>query len=122
MMIRFSDEHVWVRVEGNTGVVGITDYAQDTLGDVVFVELPDIGKPLDARSVAGVVESVKAAADVYAPVSGVVTEVNEALRADPSLVNTSPQDAGWLYKVQLVEPAELEALMDENTYRSSLLA
>lgn len=122
MMIRFSDEHVWVRVEGNTGVVGITHYAQDTLGDVVFVELPEIGQSLDARSVAGVVESVKAAADVYAPVSGRVTEVNEALHADPSLVNSAPLDAGWLYKVELAEPAELDALMDEDTYRSSLLA
>lgn len=122
MMIRFSDDHVWVRVEGNTGVVGITHYAQDTLGDVVFVDLPEIGMSVDARSVAGAVESVKAAADVYAPVSGVIAEVNEALRADPSLVNSSPLEAGWLYKVQLAEPAELEALMDEDTYRSSLLA
>lgn len=122
MMIRFSDDHVWVRVEGNTGVVGITHYAQDTLGDVVFVDLPEIGMSVDARSVAGTVESVKAAADVYAPVSGVIAEVNEALRADPSLINSSPLEAGWLYKVQLAEPAELEALMDEDTYRSSLLA
>ncbi len=115
-MIRFSDEHVWVRVEGDTGVVGITVHAQDTLGDIVFVELPAVGKALAARDVAGVVESVKAAADVYAPVSGTVTEVNEALRADPSLANSEPLGAGWFYKVQLSQPAELDALMDETAY------
>lgn len=115
-MIRFSDEHVWVRVEGETGVVGITVHAQDTLGDIVFVELPAIGKALAARDVAGVVESVKAAADVYAPVGGTVTEVNEALRADPSLANSEPLGAGWFFKVKLANPAELDALMDEAAY------
>jgi glycine cleavage system H protein len=117
-MIRFSDEHVWVRVEGDTGVVGITVHAQDTLGDIVFVELPEPGRVLQAREVAGVVESVKAAADVYAPVSGTVTEVNEALRADPSLANSEPLGAGWFYKVKLASPAELDALMDEAAYAS----
>ncbi|MDP3690586.1 glycine cleavage system protein GcvH [Bradyrhizobium sp.] len=115
-MIRFSDEHVWVRVEGDTGVVGITVHAQDTLGDIVFVELPALGKTLAAKDVAGVVESVKAAADVYAPVSGTVSEVNEALRADPSLANSAPLGEGWLYKVKLAAPAELDALMDEEAY------
>ena len=115
-MIRFSDEHVWVRVEGDTGVVGITVHAQDTLGDIVFVELPAIGKTLAAKDVAGVVESVKAAADVYAPVSGTVTEVNEALRADPALANSEPLGAGWFYKLKLSNPAELDALMDEASY------
>ncbi len=115
-MIRFSDEHVWVRVEGDTGTVGITVHAQDTLGDIVFVELPAIGRVLAARDVAGVVESVKAAADVYAPVSGTVTEVNEALRADPALANSEPLGAGWFYKVKLSSPAELDALMDEAAY------
>lgn len=117
-MIRFSDEHVWVRVEGDTGVVGITVHAQDTLGDIVFVELPAIGKTLAAKDVAGVVESVKAAADVYAPVSGTVTEVNEALRADPALANSEPLGAGWFYKLKLSQPAELDALMDEAAYAS----
>ncbi len=117
-MIRFSDEHVWVRVEGDTGVVGITVHAQDTLGDIVFVELPAIGKTLAAKDVAGVVESVKAAADVYAPVSGTVTEVNEALRADPALANSEPLGAGWFYKFKLSQPAELDALMDETAYAS----
>jgi glycine cleavage system H protein len=115
-MIRFSDEHVWVRVEGDTGVVGITVHAQDTLGDIVFVELPAVGKTLAAREVAGVVESVKAAADVYAPVGGTVTEVNEALRADPSLANSEPLGAGWFYKVKLSDTAELAGLMDETAY------
>lgn len=115
-MIRFSDEHVWVRVEGDTGVVGITVHAQDTLGDIVFVELPEIGRVLAPKDVAGVVESVKAAADVYAPVSGTVTEVNEALRADPALANSEPLGAGWFYKVKLSKPAELDALMDAAAY------
>ncbi len=115
-MIRFSDEHVWVRVEGDTGVVGITVHAQDTLGDIVFVELPAIGKALTAKDVAGVVESVKAAADVYTPVSGTVTEVNEALRADPALANNEPLGDGWFFKLKLSQPAELDALMDETAY------
>jgi len=117
-MIRFSDEHVWVRVEGDTGVVGITVHAQDTLGDIVFVELPAIGKTLAAKDVAGVVESVKAAADVYTPVSGTVTEVNEALRADPALANSEPLGDGWFYKLKLSQLAELDALMDETAYAS----
>ncbi len=115
-MIRFSDEHVWVRVEGETGVVGITVHAQDTLGDIVFVDLPAVGKVLAAGEIAGVVESVKAAADVYAPVSGTVTEVNEALRADPALANSEPLGAGWFYKLTLKDRAELDALMDEAAY------
>lgn len=115
-MIRFSDEHVWVRVEGDTGVVGITVHAQDTLGDIVFVELPAIGKTLAAKDVAGVVESVKAAADVYSPVSGTVTEVNELLRADPALANSEPLGDGWFFKLKLSQPAELDALMDETAY------
>lgn len=115
-MIRFSDEHVWVKVDGDSGVVGITPHAQDTLGDIVFVELPEVGKVLATRNVAGVVESVKAAADVYAPVSGTVTEVNEALRADPALANSDPLGAGWFYKLTLSNLVELEALMDEAAY------
>lgn len=115
-MIRFSEEHVWVRTEGDTGVVGITPHAQDTLGDIVFVELPAVGKALAQMDVAGVVESVKAAADVYAPVSGVVTEVNEALRADPALANSDPLGEGWFFKIRLADAAELDALMDEAAY------
>jgi glycine cleavage system H protein len=115
-MIRFSDEHVWVRVEGDVGVVGITVHAQDTLGDIVFVDLPQVGQTLVAKAVAGVVESVKAAADVFAPLSGTVTEVNEALRADPSLANSDPLGAAWFYKIQISNPVELDALMDETRY------
>jgi glycine cleavage system H protein len=115
-MIRFSDEHVWVRQDGDSGVVGITPHAQDTLGDIVFVELPAIGKALVQKQVAGVVESVKAAADVYAPVDGTVTEVNEALRADPSLANTDPLGAGWFYKIRLADTSQFKGLMDEADY------
>ena len=115
-MIRFSDEHVWVRVEGDIGVVGITPHAQDTLGDIVFVELPAIGKRLAQKDVAGVVESVKAAADVYMPVDGEVIEVNEALRADPALANSDPLGAGWFFKIKLGNAAQLDALMDEAAY------
>lgn len=115
-MIRFSDDHVWVKAEGDTGVVGITTHAQDTLGDIVFVDLPAIGKQLAQKDVAGVVESVKAAADVYMPVDGEVIEVNEALRADPALANSDPLGAGWFFKIKLSNPAQLDALMDEATY------
>lgn len=115
-MIRFSDEHVWVRTEGDIGVVGITPHAQETLGDVVFVELPAVGRVLAPKDVAGVVESVKAASDVYAPVGGEVTEVNEALRADPSLANSAPLGAGWFFKLKLADVAQLDALMDEAAY------
>lgn len=115
-MIRFSDEHVWVRVEGDIGVVGITPHAQDTLGDIVFVELPAIGRVLAPKDVAGVVESVKAASDVFAPVGGEVLEVNEALRADPSLANSAPLEAGWFFKLRLADASQLEALMDEAAY------
>lgn len=115
-MIRFSDEHVWVRVEGDIGVVGITPHAQETLGDIVFVELPVLGRLLAPKDVAGVVESVKAASDVFAPVGGEVVEVNEALRADPSLANSAPLDAGWFFKLRLADAAQLDALMDEAAY------
>jgi glycine cleavage system H protein len=115
-MIRYSKEHVWVRVEGDTGVVGITVHAQDTLGDIVFVQAPAVGTQLTAGDVAGVVESVKAAADVYSPVSGTVTAINDALSADPSLVNSDPLGQGWLYKLQLSQTAELDALLDDAAY------
>ena len=115
-MIRFSDDHVWVKAEGGSAVVGITTHAQETLGDIVFVELPELGKALTQKDVAGVVESVKAAADFFTPASGTVTEVNEALRADPALANSDPLGAGWFFKLQLANAAELDALMDEAAY------
>lgn len=116
MHIKYTPEHEWLSLEHNIATVGITHHAQDALGDVVFVDLPSVGSTLQAKEVAGVVESVKAAADVYMPVSGEITEVNEALRSDPSLANTDPMGAGWFFKVKLSQPAELDSLMDETHY------
>jgi glycine cleavage system H protein len=116
MSIKYTEDHEWLKVEGDVAVVGITHHAQDALGDVVFVDLPEVGKTYSQKETAGVVESVKAAADVYMPVSGEVTEVNEALRADPSLANTDPLNAGWFFKVKLSDASQLAALMDETSY------
>jgi len=119
MTIKFSKDHEWVNAaDANAAVVGITVHAQDALGDVVFVDLPAVGASFSQGDVAGVVESVKAAADVYMPVSGEVVEVNEALRADPSLANSDPLNAGWFFKVKLSDPSQLDALMDETAYSS----
>jgi glycine cleavage system H protein len=117
MTIKYTPDHEWIRVDGDTATVGITHHAQDALGDVVFVELPEVGKTLPQKAVAGVVESVKAAADVYMPVSGEIVAVNEALRADPALANRDPLGEGWFFKVRLSQPAELDALLDETAYR-----
>ena len=116
MAIKYTEDHEWLSIVGSAATVGITQHAQDALGDVVFVELPEVGATFAAKDIAGVVESVKAAADVYMPVSGVVTEVNEALRADPSLANSDPMGAGWFFKITLSDPAQLDALMDESSY------
>ena len=116
MTIKYTPDHEWLKIDGDIATVGITHHAQDALGDVVFVDLPEVGAAIDAKAVAGVVESVKAAADVYMPVTGEITEVNEALRADPALANTDPLGAGWFFKVKLTVPAELDALMDETSY------
>jgi glycine cleavage system H protein len=123
MSIKYTPDHEWLSVDGDVAAtvgaiitVGITHHAQDALGDVVFVELPEVGAAIEAKAVAGVVESVKAAADVYMPVTGTITEVNEALRDDPSLANTDPLGAGWFFKVKLAVPTELDALMDETSY------
>ena len=116
MSIKYTEDHEWLKVEAGVATVGITHHAQDALGDVVFVELPEVGKMMAAKEVAGVVESVKAAADVFMPVSGSVVEVNEALRADPALANSDPLGAGWFFKVKLSNPSELDALMDETRY------
>ena len=115
-MIKYTEDHEWLKIEGDSATVGITQHAQDALGDVVFVDLPEVGKTFAPKDVAGVVESVKAAADVYMPISAVVTEVNEALRADPSLANSDPMGAGWFFKVKLSNPSEADALMDETRY------
>ncbi len=116
MTTKYTEDHEWIRVEGDIAVVGITQHAQDALGDVVFVELPEVGKTYAQKDVAGVVESVKAAADVYMPVSGEITEVNEALRDDPSLANSDPLGAGWFFKLRLAEPSQLDALLDAAAY------
>ena len=116
-MIKYTEDHVWLQIEGDTAVVGITHHAQDALGDVVFVDLPAIGQSFAAKDVAGVVESVKAAADVFMPVDGEIIEVNEALRADPSLANSDPLNQGWFFKVKLAKAAQVDALMDEATYK-----
>ena len=116
MSLKYTAEHEWVQSGADHVTVGITHHAQDALGDVVFVELPEVGKHFKAGEVAGVVESVKAAADVYMPVSGEVTEVNEALREDPSLANTDPQGAGWFFKVRMTDPSQLAPMMDAPAY------
>ena len=117
MTVKFPKDHEWINVaDANAAVVGITVHAQDALGDVVFVDLPAVGATFAQGDVAGVVESVKAAADVYMPVSGEVVEVNEALRADPSLANSDPLNAGWFFKVKLSDPSQLDALLDEAAY------
>ena len=116
MTMKYTEDHEWLNVDGDTATVGITHHAQDALGDVVFVDLPEVGKTYAQKDVAGVVESVKAAADVYMPVSGTVTEVNEALRADPALANSDPLKAGWFFKVKLSDASQLTALMDETAY------
>lgn len=116
MTVKYTQEHEWIRLEGGAATVGITVHAQDALGDVVFVELPEVGRSYAKGEVAGVVESVKAAADVYMPVTGEVTEVNEALRDDPSLANSDPLSGGWFFKVKLANPSEADGLMDETAY------
>jgi len=116
MSVKYTQEHEWIRTEGDTATVGITVHAQDALGDVVFVELPEVGRRYNKGEAAGVVESVKAAADVYMPATGEVTEVNEALRADPSLANSDPLGQGWFFKMKLADPSELDGLMDETAY------
>ena len=119
MTIKYTEDHEWLKIEGTDeliATVGITVHAQEALGDVVFVDLPTIGSDYAQKEVAGVVESVKAAADVFMPVSGEVIEVNEALRDDPSLANTDPLNAGWFFKVKLSEASQIDALMDETSY------
>ena len=116
MTTKYTEDHEWLKIDGDIATVGITHHAQDALGDVVFVDLPAIGSTLAQKEVAGVVESVKAAADVYMPVSGEILEVNETLRDDPALANTDPLGAGWFFKVKLSDASQLTALMDETAY------
>lgn len=116
MTVKYTQEHEWIDLQGGVATVGITLHAQDALGDVVFVDLPEVGKTYAKGEVAGVVESVKAAADVYMPLDGEVTEVNEALRADPALANSDPMKAGWFFKVKPANASQLDGLMDETAY------
>lgn len=113
----FTKDHEWIEVSGDTATVGITDYAQGQLGDVVFVDLPEPGREVTAGGEAAVVESVKAASEVYAPVSGTVIEANAALAEDPSLVNSAPEEGGWFFRLRLSDPSELEGLMDARGYQ-----
>jgi len=114
----YTDEHEWLEVEGDIATVGITDYAQGQLGDIVFVELPETGAMIEQGKDAAVVESVKAASDVYAPITGEVTETNSALEEDPALVNSDPEGDGWFFKMTIAAPAELDKLMDEDSYKA----
>ena len=116
----FTEDHEWIRVEGGVATIGITNYAQEQLGDLVFVELPEAGKVLSKGDVAVVVESVKAASDVYSPADGEITEANGALASDPALVNSAPSGEGWLWKMRLKDESQLSGLMDEAGYNAHI--
>lgn len=118
--LKYSTEHEWARVEGGEATVGITDFAQDELGDVVYVELPVVGSEVEAKATFGVVESVKAVSDLYAPVSGTVVRINEALQEKPELVNTSPYGEGWMIVVRMSRPEEVEQLLSAEEYRQQI--
>jgi glycine cleavage system H protein len=119
-MLRFTADHEWLRIDGDVAVVGITDHAQEQLGDLVFVELPASGKSLEKGAPAAVVESVKAAFDVYAPISGQVIETNETIVSDPTIVNSDPLGNGWFFKLKMADSSEIDSLMDEKTYKAQL--
>ncbi|TDI60772.1 MAG: glycine cleavage system protein GcvH [Alphaproteobacteria bacterium] len=118
--IRYSEDHEWIILDGDVGTIGISDYAQGALGDVVFVEMPEIGASLDKGAEVGVIESVKAASEIYTPVSGEIVAVNEAVDGDPSLVNTDPLGEGWLFKIKLSKPEELNGLSNQDAYNKFL--
>lgn len=118
--MKYTDTHEWIRAEEKIGTVGVTDHAQKELGDIVYVELPEVGKKVKAGEEAAVLESTKAAADVYAPVSGTIVEVNEQLGENSQLVNSSAEDMGWLFRIEMSDPAELDNLMDHEHYTAQL--
>jgi glycine cleavage system H protein len=120
--LKYTKSHEWVRVEGGTAVVGITDHAQHELTDIVFVELPDAGKKIEAGKACAVVESVKTASDIYSPVSGEILETNRAVVDDPALVNREPYGGGWFFKIKLAKPAELESLLTPEEYKAQIKA
>ena len=119
-MLKFTQEHEWVQIEGDVATAGITQHAQERLGDLVFVELPVVGKSFEKGAPAAVVELVKAAFEVYAPIGGEVVEANPAIVANPSLVNSDPMGAGWFFKLRLANPSEVDALLDEAAYKALL--
>ncbi|MHC8510346.1 MAG: glycine cleavage system protein GcvH [Rhodospirillales bacterium] len=123
MSIYYTEEHEWISVDGDgVGTIGITDYAQSQLGDVVFVELPDIDTELGDHDESGVIESVKAASEIYSPCAGKVVEVNEVLSEDPSLINSSPEEKAWIYKIKISDASALESMMDEAAYKAHVAA
>lgn len=117
--MKFTETHEWVILENQEGTVGVTDYAQHELGDIVYVELPEVGSTVNAGDEVAVLESTKAAADLYSPLSGTITAVNEALNHAPEQINSNPEDSGWIFKVKLSDPAEYEALMDRDQYEAT---
>ncbi len=118
MTVKYTEDHEWIRVEGGIGTVGITDHAQEQLGDIVFVDLPEVGRTLAKGDESGVVESVKAASEIYAPVSGEIVEVNAVLVDAPQTVNSDPAGSGWFFKIRLSDPGQLDGLMDEAAYKA----
>ena len=118
--LRYTEEHEWVRLEGDVGTIGITDHAQEALGDIVFVELPEVGRTVNRGDEACAIESSKAASDIYAPVGGTVVEVNQAAAENPALVNEDPYGKGWIYKIRLANPKELDGLMDAKAYAAKV--
>ena len=118
--LRYTEEHEWVRLEGDVGTVGITDHAQEALGDIVFVELPEVGRTANRGDEACAIESSKAASDIYAPAGGTVVEVNQAVADNPALVNEDPYGKGWIYKIRLANPKELDGLMDAKAYAAKV--
>lgn len=117
---KYTQEHEWVQIEGDVGIVGVTDHAAGELGDIVYVDLPEVGAEFSAGDSVGSIESVKAVADLYLPVSGEIVEINDALDGDPALVNNSPLDDGWMFKVKLADPGELDSLLDAAGYEELL--
>jgi len=120
MTVKYTKDHEWVRLDGDIATVGITGYAQEQLGDVVFVEVPEAGSTFDVGADAAVVESVKAASEVYAPLSGEIVEANQAIVDDPALVNSDPEGAGWFFKMKLSDPSQLDDMLDDAAYRELL--
>ena len=116
--LKYTKEHEWVKIEGNIATIGITEFAQSELGDIVFVELPDVGSAVAQMKSFGTIEAVKAVSDMFSPVTGKVTEVNQTLDADPMIINREPYEAGWILKVELSEPSEIEQLLDDSSYKS----